>query len=64
MFKGLRLRVAGFLGGSWVVISRVISPIIWVMITVTLLTTPLITTHEPLSRGSGMLGSVGEIVNT
>ena len=47
MFKGLRLRVAGFLGGSWVVISRVISPIIWVIITVTLLITPLITSHEP-----------------
>ena len=38
------------LGGSWVVISGVISPLIWVIITVTLLITPLITTHEPPSR--------------
>ena len=36
------------LGGSWVVISRVISPLIWVVTTVTLsIITPLITTHEP-----------------
>ena len=41
------------LGGSWVVISRVISPLIGVII-VTLLITPLITTHEPPStRGKG-----------
>ena len=38
------------LEGSWVVISRVISPRIWVILMVTLLITPLITTHEPLSR--------------
>ena len=40
------------LEGSWVVISRVISPspLIWVILMVTLLITPLITTHEPLSR--------------
>ena len=38
------------LGGSWVVISRVISPLIWVVSTVNLLITPLITTHEPPSR--------------
>ena len=37
----------GVLGGSWVVISRVISPLIWI---VTLLITPLIATHEPPSR--------------
>ena len=37
------------LGGSWVVISGVISPLIWVINTVTLLMTPLITTHEPPS---------------
>ena len=42
-----KLRV--LLGGSWVVISRVISPLIWVISTVTLLVTPLITTHEPPS---------------
>ena len=37
------------LGGSWVVISGVVSPLIWVITIVTLLITPLITTHEPLS---------------
>ena len=39
----------GLLGGSWVVISGVISPLIWAIIKVTLLITPLITTHEPPS---------------
>ena len=43
----------GVLGGSWVVISRVTGPLIWVMIIVTLLITPLI------SRG-GDPGSVRE----
>ena len=45
------------LGGSWVVISGVltpliwaISPLIWVISIITLLITPLITSHEPLSR--------------
>ena len=37
------------LGGSWVVISGVISPLIRVLSIVTLLITPLITTHEPPS---------------
>ena len=37
------------LGGSGVVISRVISPLIWVISIVTLLITLLITTHEPPS---------------
>ena len=37
------------LGGSWVVISGVISPPIWVINIATLLITPLITTHEPPS---------------
>ena len=37
------------LGGSWVVISRVLNPLTWVLTFVTLLTTPLITTHEPPS---------------
>ena len=40
------------LGGSCVVISRVISPLIWVITILTLLITPLITTHEPPSRSS------------
>ena len=39
------------LGGSWVVISGVISVLIWVISIVTLLITPLITTHEPPSKG-------------
>ena len=39
------------LGGSWVVISGVISPLICI---VTLLITPFITTHEPPSRVSGL----------
>ena len=38
------------LGGSWVVISMVISPNVWVITIVTLLITPLITTHEPPSK--------------
>ena len=39
------------LGGSWVVISMVISPLIWVVTIVTLLITPLTTTHEPPRSG-------------
>ena len=50
------------LGGSWVVISRVISPLIWVISIVTLLITLLIATHEPpstlLNRKYVCLGSV------
>ena len=38
------------LGGSWVVISGVISPLRWVISIVTLLITVLITTHEPPCR--------------
>ena len=38
------------LGGSWVVISGVIRDLIWILTIVTLLITPLITTHEPPSR--------------
>ena len=34
------------LGGSWVVISGVISPLVWVIIMVTLLITPCITTQK------------------
>ena len=48
-FGGSRSSV---LGGSWVVISRVISPLIWVISIVILLLTLLITTHEPPSTGS------------
>ena len=38
------------LGGSWVVIFGVISPLIWVTTMVTLLIAPLLTAHEPPSR--------------
>ena len=38
------------LGGSWAVISGVISPLIWVITIVILLIILLITTHEPPSR--------------
>ena len=48
------------LGGSWVVRSGVISPLISVITIVILLITLLITTHEPPSRvcdvGFGLLG--------
>ena len=46
-------RIWGSLGGSWVVISRVLSPLIWAINMVTLLIPPLLTTHEPPSRGKG-----------
>ena len=45
---GLVFRV--LLEGSWVVISGIISPLIWVIIMVTLLITPPTTTHEPPSK--------------
>ena len=40
-------RISTLLGGSWVVISGAISPLICI---VTLLITPFITTHEPPSK--------------
>ena len=44
----------GLLGGSWVVISGVISPLIWVIIIVALLISLLTTTHEArLKEGTG-----------
>ena len=42
------------LGGSWVVLSLVISPRIWIIAIVTLLITPLTTTHEPPSSTKGV----------
>ena len=45
-------------GGSWVVISGVISPRIWVITIVTLLITLLITTHEPPSKEPPKQGPV------
>ena len=47
-----RTLLKALLGGSWVVISRVISPFIWVISIVTLLITPDITTPEPPSSGT------------
>ena len=41
------------LGGSWVVINGVISPLIGVIVIVMLLITPLIITHEPPSSTLG-----------
>ena len=38
------------MGSQWVVISGVISPLIWVITIVALLITPLVTTPEPPSR--------------
>ena len=49
------MRAPTVLGGSWVVINGVNIPLIWLIITVTLLITPLITTHEPPSRGLNKL---------
>ena len=46
----------GLLGGSWVDISGVISPLSKVISIVTLFITLLITTHEPPSRGQGFRG--------
>ena len=44
-----RYRALSLLGSSWIVIGGVICPLIWVIIIVTLLITPLITTHEATS---------------
>ena len=51
----------GLLGGSWEVITGVISPLILVIITVTLLITPLITTHEPPSRDDKSCGPLRSV---
>ena len=45
----IQKRMRTLLGGSWVVITGAISPLIWVIITVPLLITPL-PTHEPPSK--------------
>ena len=44
------IRPTGLLGGSWVVISRVISRVTILITHIRGLITPLITTHEPPSR--------------
>ena len=48
------------LGGSWVGISGVISPLIWVITIVILLITLLITTHEPPSKSPTLQGILGQ----
>ena len=48
----------GLLGGSWVVISGVISPLIRVISIVTRVITLLIITHEPPSMGVDAQGKV------
>ena len=49
-FWALRLFFRSILGGSWVVIRGLISPLIRVISVATLLITRLITTYEPPSR--------------
>ena len=49
-FKALK-GLGGLLGGSWVVISGVISRVTRLMTLIRVLITLLITTHEPPSRG-------------
>ena len=46
------------LGGSWVVVSRVISRVAIVITYIRGLITPLITTHEPPSRPSSVRSDV------
>ena len=48
------------LGGSWVFISGVISPLTWVITTATLLITSLITSHEPPSREQSLVTSASD----
>ena len=57
--------IDSLLGGSWVVISGVISPLIWVITIVTLLITPLIPNHEPpsISTGQGAANDHGLTLN-
>ena len=47
----MSLQEGVLLGGSWVVVSMVISPLIWVRTIVTLPIAPLISTHEHPSIG-------------
>ena len=50
---GVSDRQGGLLGGSWVVISRVISRITIGITHIKGLITPFISTHEPPSSGGG-----------
>ena len=56
MSAGRYTVIQWLLGGSWVVISRLIIPLIWVISIVTLLITPLKITHEPPSGFQGLGG--------
>ena len=59
------LSLEHLLGGSWVVVAGVTSPRMSLIHMVTLLLTPLITTHEPPSRdchtGASELGTSHEL---
>ena len=48
--------------GSYKLISPLMSPLIGVITIVTLITTPLITSHEPPSRASGFRRGSGRAV--
>ena len=56
VLRGFTRAVNGILGGSWLVIIGVISPLISVITMVILLITLLITSHEPPSTGAVALG--------
>ena len=60
-FVASRAGLEPLLGGSWVVISGVISPLIWIITTVTLLITLLITTHEPPSINDQKVSVKGDL---
>ena len=47
LFLGAKIPAKCLLGGSWVVLSGVRSPLMWVITKVTLLITPLITYNYP-----------------
>ena len=49
MLKGAQERTRGLLAGSWVVLSGVISHLVWVIIILSFLIPPLLATHEPPS---------------
>ena len=53
---GIPLRPSTLLGGSWVVISRVVSRVTILITHIKGLISPFITTHEPPSRLSTFLG--------
>ena len=54
------LPLEDLLGASWVVVGGVIGLLIWVILAATLLITPILTTHEPPSRGLDLLLRVSQ----